>query len=125
MLDADRDGRLDIVLAEFDARRPTLVLRNVSGTGHWLAVQTRPGTLLTVRPAAGAGRASTLGAVTIDGGTGFGGGSGPVAWFGVGDATQVDIGGRTAAGRRFRLSGVAVDRFVSLRGCGVAGLSRT
>ncbi len=42
VLDADHDGRLDLVLAEFDDRRPTLALRNVTESGHWLAVAASP-----------------------------------------------------------------------------------
>ncbi len=125
VLDADHDGRLDVVLAEFDAGRPTLVLRNVTGSGHWLAVEARPGTRLTVRAATRSDRDAPLASATVDGATGFGGGAGPVAWFGVGDATAVDVEGHTAAGRAFRLADLAVDRLVSLRGCAGADVSPT
>ncbi len=113
VLDANHDGRLDLVLADFDARRPTLVLQNSSGAGHWLAVEAEPGTRVEVFD--DGGDRALVAATVIDGATGFGAGSGPVAWFGMGPvAGPVEVRGTRADGRLFRLERVPVDRVVAV-----------
>ena len=105
-----------MVLADFDARRPSLVLRNVSAAGHWLAVEAPPGARLEVRRRQD-GRDTLLATAVVDASTGFGGGSPPVAWFGVGTPGAVEVLVRTADGRRLRLRGLGVDQLVSVTRC--------
>ncbi len=88
VFDADRDGRLDVVLTDFDAARPTLILRNTSGAGHWVAVDAPVGARVELYRT-GATR-DLLGAATVAGSTGFGAGGPAVAWFGVGDERAVE-----------------------------------
>ncbi len=117
VLDADHDGRPDVVLAEFDARRPSLVLRNVSDSGHWLGVEGRAGTRLAVYTATESGRKERVETTTIDGASGFGGGSAPVAWFGSAPPGWSTSGRATVDGRSFQLRDLDVDQLVSLRRC--------
>jgi hypothetical protein len=117
LLDADHDGRLDVVLADFDAAHPTLVLRNESVAGHWLGVEAPPGTRLEVEDPGVADAPAPVGVQVVDGATGFGGGAPPVAWFGVGAARAVDLRGRAVGGREFRIRGVPTDRLVSVMRC--------
>jgi hypothetical protein len=88
VFDADRDGRLDVVLVDFDAARPSLILRNTSNAGHWLGVESPVGARVEVyrRP----GR-ELLGATTVGGSTGYGSGGPPIAWFGLGPERSVDV----------------------------------
>jgi hypothetical protein len=124
VLDADHDGRLDVVLADFDAGHPTLVLRNETASAHWLAVEAPPGTRLEVYEADGAGRGGLIGAQVVNGATGFGGGSPPVAWFGLGSAREVEVRGLAVGGREFGIRAVRADRLVgAVRCAAAAGIS--
>jgi hypothetical protein len=92
VFDADHDGRLDVVLGEFDDKRPSLVLRNTSDVGHWLGVSAQPGSTVDVFDAHDLGdRDHLLGSTTVNASTGFGSGPTPVAWFGLGATTSVDV----------------------------------
>jgi hypothetical protein len=88
VFDADRDGRLDVVLTDFDADRPTLVLRNTSDAGHWVGVETSVGARVELYRPSGT---ELLGATTVGGSTGYGSGGPAVAWFGVGPERSVDV----------------------------------
>ncbi len=115
VFDADHDGRLDVVLAEFDDKKPSLILRNASDAGHWLGISAAPTTLVEVFRANGLGDGSQLlGDITISSSTGFGAGEAPIAWFGLGSANSVDVrisqSGRIIASIR----GQGADRLISL-----------
>lgn len=95
--DVDRDGRLDIMLVEWDPSLPSLLLRNTSASGHWLEVSVDPslpaiGTRVDVYAAGSAGDpAALLGSREIVVSLGYTAGVLPVAHFGLGDVTVVDV----------------------------------
>jgi hypothetical protein len=90
--DADRDGRLDVFLGEFDAARPSLMLRNRSDSGHWIGIGAPVGSVVSVHaPSDGETEGRVLGRATIGASTGFGAGAPPVARFGVGTLRRVEV----------------------------------
>jgi hypothetical protein len=96
--DANHDGRLDVFLVDFDAAQPSVLLHNDTGAAHWLSVQVGPsgaagiGTAVEVYQPGGLGKSSQLlGTRQITASTGYSSGSLPVAYFGLGDLTQVDL----------------------------------
>jgi enediyne biosynthesis protein E4 len=110
--DADRDGDLDVFVVEFDIERSSLLLRNDAARAHWLGIQVGRsgaagvGTTVEVYRAGGLGRRSKLlGAQQMSTTTGFGSGSAPVAFFGLGDESEIDV----------RISGGGLARSVVLR----------
>ena len=46
VLDADRDGRLDVFLGEWEPTRASPLLRNRTDTGHWFGVTAPPGSVV-------------------------------------------------------------------------------
>jgi hypothetical protein len=88
VFDADRDGRLDVVLTDFDPARPTLILRNTAAAGHWVGVEAAVGARVELYRPRGT---ELLGAATVAGSTGYGSGGPAVAWFGVGPERSVDV----------------------------------
>jgi hypothetical protein len=96
--DIDRDGRLDIFLVEFDPALPSLMLRNETGSGHWLEVSVGRelgsglGWRVDLYPAGSAGDpGALLGAREITTTQGYSAGVAPIAHFGLGDHQSVDI----------------------------------
>jgi hypothetical protein len=96
--DVDRDGRLDILLVEWEPSLPSLLLRNESASGHWLEVSAGPenrfgiGWRAEVYRAGGAGDPAALhGAREITVTQGYSAGVAPIAHFGLGDLAEVDI----------------------------------
>ena len=110
VFDVDRDGRPDVVLGEFDAARPSLVLRNRSDAGHWIGIGAPVGSVVSVYPHGAAGsKRALVGRTTIGASTGFGAGEPPVGVFGTGTLTEVDavvVRGQA----RSELRGLAADR---------------
>ena len=96
--DVDRDGRLDLFLVEWEPALPSLLLHNDSGSGHWLEVSVGPehafglGWRVEVYRAGSAGDlAGLVGAREITVTQGYSAGVAPVAHFGVGEETTVDV----------------------------------
>jgi hypothetical protein len=96
--DSDHDGDLDVFLVEFDPARSSVLLRNDAAGAHWLGVQVGRvggagvGTAVQVYRAGELGdRSSLLGTQEIVASTGFGSGATPVAHFGLGDESRVDV----------------------------------
>jgi hypothetical protein len=136
-LDADHDGDLDVFLVEFDTERSSPLLRN-DGTGsHWLGIQIGRSGARGIGASVEVYRAGRLrdtsqllGARNITASTGFGSGSLPIAFFGLGDQSRVDVvvtaagAGRDAAAvtlrrvRADRLLQVAVDEPCAARPAG-------
>ena len=119
--DADRDGRLDVFLVEFDQERTSVLLRNDGDAGHWLGVQVGPagadgiGASVEVYRSGGLGDATQLvGTREITASTGFSSGSLPIATFGVGDATDVDLRVQVGDGEQVELQAVATDRLIDI-----------
>jgi enediyne biosynthesis protein E4 len=117
--DFDHDGRLDILLVDFEPGRPSRLLAGEHDAGHWLAVGVGHagtdgiGDRVDVYPAGALGDdARRIGTGAITATTGFSGGAVPVARFGLGGATAVDVRIQTPAGESIELPGVSADQLV-------------
>jgi hypothetical protein len=114
VIDADHDGRLDVVLGEWYDEKPSVILRNTSDTGRWLGVVAAPTTRIEVYRAAGLGdRSQLLGDVTIGSSTGFGAGAPSIASFGLGRADTVDVR-VSQSGRTTTIRGQPTNREIAL-----------
>ncbi|MGH9051024.1 MAG: FG-GAP repeat domain-containing protein, partial [Acidimicrobiia bacterium] len=122
--DADRDGRLDVFLVEFDQTRTSLLLRGDGDTAHWLATQIGPagtggvGATVEVYRSGGLGDASELlGSREIAASSGNASGSLPAASFGLGAVDSVDLRVRLPGDRMpLELRDVPADRLVDATG---------
>ena len=120
--DVDRDGRLDMLLVEWEPALPSLLMLNRSGSGHWLEVSIGAdlgggvGTVVEVYEEGGAGDPERLiGMREIVATVGYTAGIEQTAHFGLGDVSAVDVvvippGG----GDTITLTGVAADRHIRL-----------
>jgi hypothetical protein len=89
--DFDHDGRLDLFVVEWEPSLPSILFRNTGETGHWLEVSIDApgdgiGTLVTVSAAG-----DPIGRQEIGIGGGYSSGHLPVAHFGLGSETTVDV----------------------------------
>lgn len=120
--DVDRDGRLDVLLGEFDPALPSLALRNTSPTGHWLEVSVNgPGRGVGAKVSIyGEGSlnqpADLLGSREIVASEGYAAGSLPYAHFGSGDVERLDVEVVLTDGSRHTATDVPADRHVRLGG---------
>jgi enediyne biosynthesis protein E4 len=96
--DVDRDGRVDTLAVEWESALPSPLFRNVSASGHWIEVSVDhtlgggPGTRVSVYENGAAGDPSRLlGMREITVSQGYSAGNEPVAHFGLGDVTAVDV----------------------------------
>ncbi len=96
--DVDMDGRLDIFLVEWEPSLPSLLLRNETGSGHWLEVSIGPelgfglGWRVEVyRPGALRDPEALVGAREITFSQGYSAGAAPFAHFGLGSLESADI----------------------------------
>jgi hypothetical protein len=96
--DIDQDGRLDMLLVEWEPSLPSLLLRNESGSGNWLEVSVDPdqayglGWRVEVYRGGELGDpAALLGTREITVAQGYSAGVAPIAHFGLGDQEVVDI----------------------------------
>ena len=96
--DVDCDGRVDVFVVAIAPDQPSLMLKNETPSGHWLAItvgsKTHPavGTLVEVFKAGGLGRPQDLllhDEITTD--VGYAGGAPPVVHAGLGDVSKVDV----------------------------------
>jgi enediyne biosynthesis protein E4 len=96
--DVDRDGRLDLLLVEWEPSLPSLLLRNVGAAGHWLSVAVGPelgggvGTRVAAYRPGGAGDpAQLVASAEIVASAGYTTGSEQVAHLGLGGEAAVDL----------------------------------
>lgn len=99
--DFDRDGRLDLFLANWWVESPSLLLRNETPAGNWLAVAVRGrdgmnrmgvGALVRVYTAGKLGKPEgLLGVKEIAAGYGYASGQEAIAHLGLGDAEACDV----------------------------------
>ena len=116
VFDADHDGRLDVVLPDFDARRPTRLLVNRSSSGHWIGLVAERGSLVRAYRAGSAGEPQALVAsADVAASSGFGGGSPAIAWLGLGRLDRVDLVVLRAGRPALRLPGRAADALIERR----------
>jgi hypothetical protein len=123
--DVDRDGRLDVLLVEWEPALPSLLLRNETASGNWLSVSTAPelgggiGARVTVYEAGSLGDPGALiGAREIVASHGYAAGTAAVAHFGLGAETVVDVRVALPAGEVIERTGVPANRHLRLpAGC--------
>lgn len=96
--DIDRDGRLDVLLVEWEPALASLMLANATASGHWLEVSIDVslgggiGTRVSVYEPGRAGDQSALvGSREIVASVGYTAGIERVAHFGLGDLDEVDV----------------------------------
>ena len=126
--DADRDGRLDVFLVEFDQTRTSLLLHGDGDSAHWLAAQIGPagtggvGATVEIYRSGGLGDATELlGSREISASSGNASGSLPAASFGLGDVDSVDLRVRLRGDRKpLGLRDVPADRLVDVAGTDAA-----
>ncbi|MEN8238963.1 MAG: CRTAC1 family protein [Actinomycetota bacterium] len=97
-VDIDRDGRLDVLLVEWEPSLPSLMLANETASGHWLEVSVDAslgggvGTRVDVyEPGRSGDPAALIGSRDIVASVGYTAGIERFAHFGLGDLTHVDI----------------------------------
>lgn len=119
--DLDRDGRLDVFLVEFEPSLPSVLLRNESASGNWLAVSVDPGlgggvgARVRAYEAGGLGDASRLlGSSDITASRGYGAGVETMAHLGLGEVDEVDIEVSLSDGAALTAAGVGANRHVRL-----------
>ena len=96
--DVDRDGRLDVLLVDWEPDRPSLLLRNESDSGNWLSISVGPdygrgiGTRVAAfRPGAVGDLEGLIASGQITGSQGYAAGSAPVVHLGLAEADTVDL----------------------------------
>lgn len=119
--DANRDGLLDVFLAEWSPGLPSVLLQNATAGAHWVSVSVAPaavsiGSVVEVYRAGQMGDpAGLLGLREITATTGYGGGVPAVAHVGLGDVTLVDIRVRLPHGQGLiESAGVPTDQELQL-----------
>ncbi|NNF65366.1 MAG: CRTAC1 family protein, partial [Acidimicrobiia bacterium] len=120
--DVDRDGRLDIMLVEWEPTLPSLLMLNDTASGNWLEVSVDPfssrqpiGTVVGVWGAGGLGDPDSLiGVREIVASQGYGAGNLQVVHFGLGDAELVDIRVSYPDGELVELLETDVNRHIQL-----------
>jgi hypothetical protein len=123
--DVDRDGRMDVLLVEWEPALPSLLLRNSSDAGHWIAVSVSTalgggtGTRVVAFESGRAGDDEQLIASSeIVASSGYTSGNELIAHLGLGQATEVDLEVSPPGHEPVILRGVPVDRHIRLpAGC--------
>ncbi len=123
--DVDLDGRLDVLLVEWEPALPSLLLHNDTASGNWLSVSVGPGFGWGIGARVSAYRAgevgdpeALLGVREITASEGYSAGASPEAHFGLGDATAVDLTVEIPGNEPFEVSGVEANRGIRLpAGC--------
>lgn len=115
--DVDRDGRVDLLLVEWEPALPSLLLRNTSDAGHWLSVSVGSdlgggvGTIVAAYEPGGAGDDDRLvGRAEIVASAGYTSGNELVAHLGLGSRTEVDLVVSPPGHDEVVLTSVPVDR---------------
>jgi hypothetical protein len=124
--DVDRDGRVDTLAIEWESALPSPFFRNISASGHWIEVSVDhtlgggPGTRVWVYESGAAGDVSRLlGMREITVTQGYSAGNEPVAHFGLGEITEVDVVvSPPGGGEPIVVSALSADQHVRLpNGC--------
>lgn len=124
--DVDRDGRIDVLLVEFDPALPSLLLRNETASGNWLSVAVDPelgggvGARVGVYRAGGLGDAGALlGYREVVASQGYSAGTPAEVHVGLGDEEVVDVRVELPDGDTVDLQDVEANRYLRLpAGCG-------
>ena len=122
--DADLDGRLDLLLVEFDPSMPSYLMKNETASGNWLEVSVGEedgggiGGHVFVYDAGAPSSAPDrlVGSVAITASRGYSAGVPAIAHIGLGDVARVDVVVRLPGGRVVSKSGVPANRHIRLPG---------
>ena len=111
VVDADRDGRLDLIMVEWYPSLPTRVLRNAGAVGHWIGVTAAPGTTVEAFPSGDVGDlAVRLATAQVGTSTGYSAGPTDRVWLGVGASEVVDLRVTRPGAKPAKLRDLRVDR---------------
>jgi enediyne biosynthesis protein E4 len=121
--DLDRDGRLDLLLVEWEPSLPSITLHNETSSGHWLQISvSRPGgavgSLVEVYEPGSMGDPEALLAhrqITI--GEGYAAGREPFVHVGLGDLDRADVRVILPDGEVIEQHDAEVDRRIALPEC--------
>jgi len=121
--DVDLDGRLDLLLVEFEPSLPSYLMRNESASGNWLEVSVGKevgggiGAHIFVYSSSAPNR--LLGSAGITASRGYSAGVPAIAHIGLGEIDTVDVVVRLPDGQELSVSGVLANRHIRLPGgCG-------
>ena len=111
VVDVDRDGRLDAFAVEWEPSLPSMMFRNAGESGHWVEVSVSGpgrgvGSLIVVSTPEGV----LIGQQEIGIGGGYSSGRLPVAHFGLGANTVIDITITLPDGTVAELPGITADQ---------------
>ena len=123
--DVDQDGRLDLLLVEFEPSLPSLLMRNESASGNWLEVSLGVeadgigSRVFVYEPRGSSGsEGRLLGSAGITAARGYSAGVAAIAHFGLGDVEFVDVVVQLPDGRELVEPDVPVNRHIRLpEGC--------
>lgn len=124
--DINRDGRIDVFLAEWEPALPSLMLLNDQPGGNWLSVEIDPtvgvgvgATVAVYEPGRSADPDGLVGIREISVSVGYAAGSPPWAHFGLGSLDSVDLRAVLPNGETISLDDVPANRHLMLPdGCG-------
>lgn len=124
--DVNRDGRIDVFLAEWEPALPSLMLLNDEPAGNWLSVEIDEAVgggigakVAVYEPGRSAEPDALLGVREIAASVGYTAGSPPWAHFGLGDASSIDLRVTLRDGQTYSLDDVPANRHLMLPdGCG-------
>ncbi|MGI8518647.1 MAG: CRTAC1 family protein [Acidimicrobiia bacterium] len=123
--DVNRDGRLDVFLAEWDPALPSQLLLNTGESGNWISVEidaTLGGgigvSIAVYEPGREGDLDGLLGMREITASSGYTAGASPWAHFGLGDTATVDLRISLPSGETLAVDDVAANRHLRLpNGC--------
>ena len=125
--DFDLDGRLDLLLVEFDPALPSYLLRNESASGNWLEVSVGEDlgggiggrVFVYSTDESSSDRGPLLGSADITASRGYSAGVQAIAHIGLGDVDEVDVVVRLPGGSELSMTDVGANRHIRLpAGCG-------
>lgn len=124
--DINRDGRVDVFLAEWEPALPSLMLLNDEPGGNWLSVEIDPSvgggvgaSVAVYEPGRADEPEGLVGVREISASVGYTAGSPPWAHFGLGDLDSVDLRVALPNGQNYSLDDVPANQHLMLPdGCG-------
>jgi len=113
--DVDRDGRVDVLLVEWEPTLPSLLMMNESASGNWLEVVAPVGARVEVFEQGHLADINhLLGAADVTVSQGYTAGHEPVVHFGLGEHEAVDVRVASQTGPVEDLAGVSADQRIAV-----------
>ncbi|MFI5045904.1 MAG: FG-GAP repeat domain-containing protein [Acidimicrobiia bacterium] len=116
VFDADHDGRLDLVTAEWVPTLPTRFWRNTGEVGHWLSVAAPNGTTVAVSVPNVGSTGTRLATATVGVSTGYSAGPSDRVDLGLGAADSATVSITRPGARAVDVKSVRADRLLVCRG---------